>query len=108
MIEILRQQSGDFYGDVQLVEAFCKLYHPNDCLVLIFLDDANEGLVMKLTASFDLESPPPVCTVYSGYVIYKVPKDLADRILTYANNDKWGIGSATFIWNTTTLIFCRD
>lgn len=37
MIKILRQPSGDFYGDVQFVEAFCKLHYPNDCLVFIFL-----------------------------------------------------------------------
>lgn len=108
MIKILRQPSGDFYGDVQFVEAFCKLHYPNDCLVFIFLYAADQELVVKLTTSFDLETPSPVCTVFVGYLIYKVPKDLADKILTYANNDKWGIGSVTFIWNGDTLLFCRD
>lgn len=111
-------------GEAQFIEAWCKLHHANNCILIIIRHHYNSGYmpftdletgerkfhgdyseVEELMHEFNLEHPS---TRLDDYILYKIPEDMVCPILTFAHARKWAIGSSLYVWDKQLLIFGRD
>lgn len=112
-------------GEEQFIEAWCKLHHANDCILIIIRHHYNSDYmtssidpktgerkvngdyseVEELMHEFNLEHPP---TRIDDYILYKIPEYMVSPILTFAHDRKWAIGSSLYVWDKQMLRFGRD
>lgn len=123
MIKLLSDSFANEPGEMQFIEAWCKLHHAGDCILVIIAHHYDSNYmpsidpetgetvrsdyseVEELMREFDLENPE---TRLNDYVLYQIPENMVRPILTFAHDRKWAIGSSLYIWNKQTLIFGRD